>query len=56
MIIIIPTLKKEPKAAESVWKRPPERFAINAFEVERSVSMEKLFERVFTISFAPEKA
>ena len=56
MIIMSATLKKLPKAAESVWKNPPERLVINAFEVASSVVKDKLCERLFMMSLAPENA
>ena len=45
-----------PKATASVWKNPPERFKMKAFDTDKSPLSEKLPESAPTISLAPENA
>ena len=49
-------LKILPKATESVWKNPPERFEIKALDTDSSVASERLFPKELTKSLAPENA
>ena len=49
-------LKTLPKATESVWKNPPERFRTKALDTENRAESEKLLPNAFTISLAPENA